>query len=43
MTDNKHSLKIKTSWFEATAEGYGVAALLLIAAAAVALKVAGWW
>lgn len=40
--DNKHSLKIKTKWIEASADGLGIIALTLLAAAA-GLKWAGWW
>ena len=43
MSNSKHSLKIKTKYVEATAEGYGVVALFLLAAAAVVLKLLGLW
>lgn len=44
MADDKHSLKIKTKGFEATAQGWGgLFALLLLVAMVVSGLALGWW
>lgn len=42
MDDPNHSLRIKTRWFEATAEGWGMAVLFGLAVLLIAVKALGW-
>lgn len=44
MTDDKHSLKIKTKWFEVSAQGRdAIIALVLLGALGASGRALGWW